>query len=130
MQLTALAFITRALAVARTPCDVIPSSGPKNMGSATLPFEPLRYTFTRMHLPEKPGGQSKNTSTPEVAPVCDGQTGFANGAAVGQPADRDAHSAVNFALLNGMVVVGGSAISSNSRAIAPARAPASAAFCA
>src|SRR5213592_768676 len=99
MQLTAVAFTTRALAVARTPCDVMPSSGPKNTGSATLPLEPLRYTFTRTHLPEKPGGQSKKTSTHEVAPVCDGQTGFANGAVVGQAADLDAHSAAAVALL-------------------------------
>src|SRR5216117_3401193 len=130
MQLTAVALTTRALAVARTPCDVMPSSGPKNTGSATLPLEPSRYTFTRAHLPEKPGGQSKNTSTPEEAPACDGQTGFANGAAVGQLADRDAHSAVNFALLNGLVVVGGLSTSSKASATAPARAPASAAFCA
>jgi hypothetical protein len=103
---------TRALAVARTRCDVIPRSRPKNVGSATLPLEPSRYTFTRTHLPAKLGGQSKNTSTPEEAPVCDGQTGFAKGAAVGQPAELDAHSAVSFALLNGLVVVGGSVTSS------------------
>ncbi len=107
MQLTAVAFATRALAVARTPCDVIPSSGPTNMGSAVLVLEPLRYTSTRTHLPATPGGQTKEGSTYEEAPVCDGQTGFANGAVVGQPADRDAHCAVNFALLNGLVVVGG-----------------------
>src|SRR5438046_3212526 len=127
-QFVALAFTTRALAVARTPCDVIPSSGPKNVGSATLVFEPSRYTFTRTHLPEKPGGQLKKTSTPEEAPVCFDQTGFANGAAVGQPPDLDAHSAVNVALLSGTLVA--LLTSSKASAVAPARAPASAAVCA
>src|SRR5438876_2771133 len=98
-QLVALAAATRADAVALTPWDWMPSSGPKKVGSVhegpgiTSPLCPLRYTFTRTQLPEKPGGHSKRTSTAEEAPDCDGQTGSAADGSFVQLDEPPAHSA-------------------------------------
>src|SRR5690349_12464243 len=61
IQLTVLPLLARAVAVARTPCDATPMSGPKKVGSGALPNSLFRYTSTRTHEPAIPAGHAHDT---------------------------------------------------------------------
>src|SRR5207249_9513511 len=109
----ALAGRRCAVAAARTPWDVTPRRGPKYVGHG-LPFAASRYTSTRTQT--SLGGKAQAGHTPTLASVtttgASPKIGFAVAAA-------DALA---------LVIVPGVSGSSNSRAIVPAIAPASAAF--
>src|SRR5207344_2774864 len=118
-QFVAFGIRTCAVAVARTPCVVTPSNGPKKVGSAVLPFVPSRCTSTWTHRPGGPtsGGHGPNEGITAVSGPEVPHTRFAWATRIAvTPANPEGS--------------GGSSKSSYARATAPAIAPASAAFCA
>src|SRR5688572_5874786 len=110
-----VAFPTRAWAVADALTPSVPSmprTGAKNQGSGVLPNSPFRYTATFTHWPPATsGGQSNDTCVV--------------GSAVQTRLVRATFVA---AKSTGPPATGGSVVSSYARAMAPANAPASAAF--